>query len=202
MWIRPEKINFEGKWVRLEILNPELPYSDLYEIVLQSAKEPQDIFQYMPLGPFHTKNEFQEWLKKGSQVKDANAYCVFSKRLNQYVGMCSIICIVEEHGRAELGCIWYGKMAQRTEINTESMFLLLQYLFETLKYRRVEWKCDSQNIPSNKAALRLGFKYEGLFRNHMLIKGRNRDTAWYSIIDTEWQTVKEYFLKNLLREFK
>ncbi len=202
MWQRPEKITHEGKWVRLDILNPESPYSDLYDIVLSSSKEPYDIFQYMPQGPFHTKNEFKEWLEKEARVKDTNAYCVFSKRLNQYVGMCEIINIVEAHGQAELGSIWYGKKAQKTEINSETIFLLLQYLFETLHYRRVEWKCDNQNIPSKNAALRLGFKYEGLFRNHMFIKGKNRDTAWYSIIDTEWPTTKEHFMKNLLREFK
>jgi len=198
MWIRPEEKDIEGQWVRLEILNPEFHGEDLYQMTTTDGDR---VFQYMMYGPFTGKNEFKEWLAKQVKLTDHNIYSVYSKRLKKYVGMYSILNIDEKNGRAELGSIWYGKEAQKTEINTETSYILLKYLFEGLKYRRIEWKCDNENIASKKAATRLGFTYEGLFRKHMIVKGKNRDTAWYSIIDTEWEKVKNNFTVNLLKEY-
>ena len=201
MWIRPERKTFEGKWVILEVLDQDMHYKDLYDMAMSSTNE-NDIFRYMLYGPFTNENDFKEWMQRQVNMNDVIIYSVYSKRLNRYVGIYSILNIDVKNGRAELGGIWYGKMAQKTEINTETSYILLKYLFEDLNYRRIEWKCDNENIPSKNAAVRLGFTFEGLFRNHMIVKEKNRDTAWYSIIDSEWENVKNNFNNNLLREYK
>jgi RimJ/RimL family protein N-acetyltransferase len=103
--------------------------------------------------------------------------------------MISIMSMAPEMGRAELGHIWYAPEVQRTKVNTEAVFLLLSYLLGELHYRRAEWKCDARNERSRKAALRLGFQFEGVFRQHMVVKGENRDTAWFSLLDGEWPRV-------------
>jgi len=199
---RPHKHNLEGAEVKLEILNLELHGKDLCEIAMRPINQENNIFQYMLYGPFKNNNEFYEWIEKEQNMDDRNIYSVYSRRLNKYVGIYSILNIDENNGRAELGGIWFGKEAQKTEINTQTSFILLKYLFEDLKYRRIEWKCDNENIGSKNAAIRLGFKYEGLFRKHMIVKSKNRDTAWYSIIDDEWNEVKNNFTNNLLYEYK
>ena len=105
--------------------------------------------------------------------------------------MVSFLNIVSDMRRLELGHIWYSPDYQRSNVNTEAIYLMLCEAFDRLKYRRVEWKCDSLNERSRSAALRLGFKFEGIFRQHMIIKGRNRDTAWFSMLDSEWTAVKK-----------
>lgn len=107
--------------------------------------------------------------------------------------MITIMSIVPEFGRAELGHIWYDVDVHRSRVNTESTFLLLTYLFDTLGYRRVEWKCDNRNAASKAAAQRLGFRYEGTFRKHMIVKHHNRDTTWFSITDDEWPAQRQRF---------
>ena len=109
------------------------------------------------------------------------------------MGMISVMRITSAHGVAELGHIWYGLAAQRSPVNTESVFLLLRHLFDDLGYRRVEWKCDAENVRSRAAALRLGFRFEGIFRQHMVVKGLNRDTAWFAMLDTDWPARKANF---------
>ena len=102
------------------------------------------------------------------------------------VGMAAFMNIVPEHRRLEIGHIWYAPSAQRTEANTEAAYLMMREAFDELGYRRVEWKCDALNARSRAAALRLGFTFEGVFRAHMIVRGRSRDSAWFSLIDTEW----------------
>jgi len=115
-------------------------------------------------------------------------------RLRQvYTPMIAILRLAPEHGCAELGHIWYGLSAQRTAVNTEAVFLLLRHLFDDLRYRRVEWKCDALNVRSRAAALRLGFQFEGVFRQHMVVKGQNRDTAWFAMLDGNWPARKRNF---------
>ena len=202
MWIRPKEESFEGNWALIEKLNPKVHCDDLYEMAISSIDEDNSIFRYMAFGPFSDKDEMNLWLEKQSAMGDRNVYSVYSKRLKKYVGMYSIINIDEKNGRAELGSIWYGKEAQGTEINTETTYLMLKYLFEDLKYRRIEWKCDNENIASKKAAVKLGFVYEGLFRKHMIVKDKNRDTAWYSIIDDEWNEVKNNYINTLFKKYE
>lgn len=202
MYSRPTLKEIEGEWVKLEILNSKRHCIDLYEMANSSGHEGNSIFKFMAFGPFQDQNEFDSWLEKQAQLNDRLTYSVYSRRLNKYVGMYSIINIDENNGKAELGSIWYGKSAQKTEINTETTYKLLSYLLDELKYRRVEWKCDNENIASKNSALRLGFEYEGLFRKHMIIKNKNRDTAWYSIIDDEWPDKKEFIKKNLMKNYQ
>jgi RimJ/RimL family protein N-acetyltransferase len=135
----------------------------------------------------------QLWLQTLERSADPIVLTVFSTEHSARVGMISIMNIVPEHGRAELGSIWYTPSAQKTRINTETIFLLLKYLFDDLHYRRVEWKCNNENLPSKRAAERLGFQYEGIFRQHMVIKDRSRDTAWFAMIDKEWPAVRANF---------
>ena len=105
--------------------------------------------------------------------------------------MVSFLNLAPDMRRLELGHIWYGPEAQKTKVNTEAVYLMLSEAFDRLRYRRVEWKCDSLNERSRSAADRLGFKFEGIFRCHLIVKGRNRDTAWYSLLDSEWSSVKK-----------
>ena len=105
--------------------------------------------------------------------------------------MASFLNIASDMQRLELGHIWYSPESQRSNVNTEAVYLMLCEAFDRLKYRRVEWKCDSLNGRSRRAAIRLGFRFEGIFRLHMIIKGRNRDTAWYALLDSNWPAVKK-----------
>jgi len=199
MFKRPDKQLIDGEWVRIELLNPQLHRVDLFQMTNGSNSD--NIFSFMSFGPFKNKDEFDTWLEKQAELSDRLTYSIYSKRLNKYVGMYSIINIDIMNGKAELGSIWYGECAQKTEINTETTYKMLCYLFDDLKYRRVEWKCDNKNISSKNAALRLGFEYEGLFRKHMIVKSINRDTTWFSIIDDEWVIKKENIKRKLLHKF-
>jgi RimJ/RimL family protein N-acetyltransferase len=117
-------------------------------------------------------------------------FTVISKELNQRVGMMSICNIIPQMKTLELGNIWYSPIVHFSKVNTEVVYLMLSEIFDKLKYRRVEWKCDALNARSRAAALRLGFSFEGIFRQHFIIKNRNRDTAWFAMIDKHWSDIK------------
>jgi len=131
----------------------------------------------------------RRWLRAAEQGTDPIFFTVNHLADTRKIGMISIMSIAPEMGRAELGHIWYAPEVQRTKVNTESVFLLMNYLLSDLHYRRIEWKCDARNDRSRKAAVRLGFIFEGIFRQHMIVKGQNRDTAWFSLLDLEWPRV-------------
>ena len=144
----------------------------------------------MPYGPFAGKDQMLDWLKSCEASTNMDFFTVISKGLNQRVGMLSILNIVQQMKTLELGNIWYSPIVHFTKVNTEVVYLLLSEIFDRLKYRRVEWKCDSLNARSRAAALRLGFSFEGIFRQHFIIKNRNRDTAWFAMIDKDWSDIK------------
>ena len=198
MYLNPDEKTFNGNYVKLESLDSKKHANDLFDSFIND----QSIFEYMNFGPFVNKADFVDWLTRIEFLNDRLTYSVYSKRLEKYVGMYSIINIDVSNGKAELGSIWYGMEAQKSEINTESTYILLMYLFEKMNYRRIEWKCDNENIKSKNAALRLGFKFEGLFRKHMIIKNKNRDTAWFSIIDDEWVGLKNKFNDILIYKYE
>ena len=131
------------------------------------------------------------WLQHQALSRDPLFFTVFENSANKQVGLVSFLAIVPEMRRLELGHIWYAPAAQRTKVNTETIYLMLSEAFDRLNYRRVEWKCDALNARSRAAALRLGFSYEGLFRQHLIYKGRNRDTAWFAMLDYEWPAIKK-----------
>jgi RimJ/RimL family protein N-acetyltransferase len=195
-WPRPDAAEFRGEHVMISRLDPEADVDDLYE-VSHRTEEFRRLWTYLWYGPFPDRSAMLQWLASIRDSRDPIFYTVHSPALKKRVGMLSILNIAPEFGRAELGHIWYSPLVQRTRVNTEATFLLLCYLFDELGYRRVEWKCDNENEASKQAALRMGFRYEGLFRKHMIVKGKNRDTAWFALVDEEWPAVRANFVTYL-----
>jgi RimJ/RimL family protein N-acetyltransferase len=191
-WARPDIAGFQGQHVLISRLDPEADIDDLYAVSHGSA-EFERLWTYLWYGPFPNKEAMYHWLTSVRDSQDPLFYTVYSRELRRKVGMVSILNIVPDAGRAELGHIWYSPLAQKSRVNTEVTFLLLRYLFDDLHYRRVEWKCDNANEASKQAALRMGFRHEGVFRKHMIVKGRNRDTAWFAMIDDDWPAIKANF---------
>jgi len=186
----PQKTDYRGKFIRLSPINPWADSAELYECSHGSDIKEQ-IWTYMGYGPFDSIYSMQKWLAEGTRSNDPLFFTFHHLESKQCVGMVSFLNIASDMRRCELGHIWYSPQFQRSNVNTEAMYLMLCESFDRLKYRRVEWKCDSLNERSRAAALRLGFKFEGLFRQHMIIKGRNRDTAWYAMLDSEWIAIKK-----------
>jgi RimJ/RimL family protein N-acetyltransferase len=156
------------------------------------------IWRYLFAGPFDNLDGFAASLQAQVDALNGLCLCVIDLASGQPVGVTNFMNNSPEHLKIELGGIWYSPIAQRTMANTEATYLMLGHAFE-LGYRRLEWKCHSYNERSRRAALRMGFQFEGIQESHMIIKGRNRDTAWFRILDTEWPTVKEH-LEGLLRD--
>ena len=186
----PRQTNYEGKFIVLSPINPQADTEELYRCTHGSDAKEQ-IWTYMSYGPFDNVHSMRRWLEVRAKSKDPLFFTVHHRESKRRVGMVSFLNIVCDMRRLELGHIWYSLNAQRSNVNTESVYLMLCEAFDRLKYRRVEWKCDSLNEQSRLAALRLGFQFEGVFRQHMIVKGRNRDTAWYSILDNEWADLKK-----------
>ncbi len=186
----PRQTNYEGKFIVLSPVNPQADTEELYRCTHGSDAKEQ-IWTYMSYGPFDNVHSMRRWLEVRAKSKDPLFFTVHHRESKRRVGMVSFLNIVCDMRRLELGHIWYSLNAQRSNVNTESIYLMLCEAFDRLKYRRVEWKCDSLNEQSRLAALRLGFQFEGVFRQHMIVKGRNRDTAWYSILDNEWADLKK-----------
>ncbi len=145
----------------------------------------------MGYGPWVGSDQFEIWVEERPASTDPLWFTVTSNRNGQPIGMLTILNADLPNRRLELGHIWYIPEAQRTAANTEASYLLLSEAFDYYRSRRVECKCDSMNEKSKRAAVRLGFSFEGVFRNHLIVKGRNRDTAWFSITDAEWPKVKQ-----------
>ena len=184
-WPVPLPVVHTGKHV---VLTPFVAEADMDELfaVSHESEEARALWQYMPDGPFADVEAMRAFFTKWQGLPDVVVFTVSCLETGRKVGMISIMRITPQHGVAELGMIWYAPGVQRTKVNTEAAFLLLSHLFDGLKYRRVEWKCDNGNKRSMAAALRLGFLAEGLFRQHMVRKGVNRDTAWFAMLDSEW----------------
>jgi RimJ/RimL family protein N-acetyltransferase len=191
-WPAPERKIHRGQAVSLTPLDAEQDVADLYDLSHNPPAQ-QALWTYLFNGPFPTQAAMLTWLRSVQNLADPIFFTVTSLAHERKVGMISIMSIVPGMGRAELGSIWYAPLVQRTQVNSEATYLLLRYLFEELNYRRVEWKCDNRNEPSKRAARRMGFQAEGLFRQHMVVKGQNRDTAWFSMLDSEWPQRKANF---------
>ena len=191
----PSKRNLKGKYVILEPLKINKHSKDLFNNFTKDKKNL--IWKYLPYGPFKTYESFKNWSKGFCTKKDPFFYVIYSKKLNQYCGMTSYLRITPEHGSIEVGHINYAPNLQNTTEGTEAMYLMMQYAFETLGNRRYEWKCNNLNNASKNAAKRLGFKFEGVFRQMFVFKGRNRDSAWFSIVDKDWKKIKKGYQKFL-----
>ena len=188
----PSKKKLIGKYCFLEPINIRKHSKDLYKNY--SLDKKNIIWTYLPYGPFKSHGSFKKWLKSFCLNKDPFFYAIYSKKHNQYCGMASYLRITPEHGSIEVGHINYSPILQNTTEGTETMYLMMKNAFEVLGNRRYEWKCNNLNSASKYAAERLGFKFEGIFRQMYIFKGRNRDTAWYSIIDKEWPNYKKKYL--------
>ena len=192
---RPNKNFLIGTYTILEPINVIKHVDDLFDNFLKDNKGKD--WTYMSEGPFKEKKLFRKYLKDKNKIF---FYAIYSKRLKTYCGLASYLRIKPEIGSIEVGYITYAPNLQKTVDATEAMFLMMSNVFDNLGYRRYEWKCDDLNKRSKKAALRLGFKFEGLFRQSTIYKKRNRDTAWYSIIDKEWKKIKIVYKKYLKKE--
>jgi RimJ/RimL family protein N-acetyltransferase len=171
--------------VRLEPVDPAGHAGALFA----AGSEPR-IWDYLGVGPFEDEAAMRAWLDACAASEDPLFFTILVDGRPE--GMCSYLRIEPGQGVIEIGWIWFSPALQRTRAATEAIFLLARTAFD-LGYRRLEWKCDARNQPSRRAAERFGFTYEGVFRQHMVIKDRNRDTAWYAIVDQEWPSVREAF---------
>jgi len=188
----PSKKKLMGHYTILEPLQIKKHSIDLFKNFSKDKKGIDWI--YMPQGPFKNEISLKKYLKNKNLTGNPFFYTIYSKRLKIFCGLASYLRIKPQVGTIEVGYITYAKNLQRTVEATETMFLMMKNAFDKLGYRRYEWKCDNLNERSRKAALRLGFKFEGIFRQATIYKNRNRDTAWYSIIDKEWKKHKKKYL--------
>jgi len=191
----PSKKKLIGKYCFLEPINIKRHSKDLFNNFSKDKKN--IIWTYLPYGPFKTYISFKKWLKYYCLNKDPFFYTIYSIKNKQYCGMASYLRITPEHGLIEVGHINYSPILQNTTEGTEAMYLMMKNAFEVLGNRRYEWKCNNLNTPSKNAAKRLGFRFEGVFRQMQITKGRNRDNAWYSIIDREWKKLKKGYIRFL-----
>jgi len=185
---QPTPQRFDGRFITLTPLDVAADVAELFTIS-HADETTRKLWRYMPRGPFANVEEQAAFLREWQITPNVIAFAVRDASTQHCLGSISLMSVRAEHGVAELGNIWYAPAAQRTKANTEACYLLLRYCFEDLGYRRMEWKCDARNEPSRNAALRLGFTFEGIFRQHMIIKGENRDTAWFAMLDHEWPQI-------------
>jgi RimJ/RimL family protein N-acetyltransferase len=185
----PERSPLEGETVKLEPVDPARHAGDLFT----ASEGAPSLWDHLAYGPFEDQEVFTSWLEKRAASNDPLFYAIIERASGQAQGMASFMRIVPEHGVIEIGHIWFAPVLQHSRQATEAIYLLASHAFDDLGYRRLEWKCDSLNEPSRRAAERFGFVFEGVFRQHMVVKGRNRDTAWFSIVDGEWPAVRAGF---------
>jgi RimJ/RimL family protein N-acetyltransferase len=195
---RPARVTIEGQFCRIEPIDLERHAADLFE-AYSEAGDGRD-WTYLFAEPFSDFGAFREYLAKAAVSADPFHYAVIDRASGKAVGTFALMRIEPVHGVIEVGSVTFSPRLKQTPVSTEAQYLLMRYAFDELGYRRYEWKCDSLNAPSRKTALRLGFQFEGIFRQAIVYKGRNRDTAWFAIIDKDWPLVKSAFEKWLSKE--
>ena len=190
----PERTTLKGRFGRVEPLSVQ-HVGELWRAV----ERHDELWPYMSAGPFTNEKTFSDWIRFRIEAKDSVSYAIVDS-VNKPCGVAVLMEIRPEMRVIEVGSILYAPALQRTPLGTEAQYLLARYAFEALRYRRYEWKCNALNAPPRRAALRYGFTYEGILRAHMVIKGRNRDTAYFSMLDSEWPSRKAAFEKWLSPE--
>jgi len=188
---RPSRAPMAGRWCRLEPLDPGRHARLLFEAYSLDAAQLN--WTYLSVGPFGTPDEYTRWVEKAAQSEDPLFHAVVDAESEAAAGVAAFLRIDPANGVIEIGHLNFSPRLQRTRAATEAIALMLRRAFDELGYRRVEWKCDSLNAASRRAAERFGFTFEGVFRQAMVYKGRNRDTAWYSIVDREWPPLRAAF---------
>jgi RimJ/RimL family protein N-acetyltransferase len=187
----PQRISFDGRFVTLEPLSASKHGDELFEAAIEGDSDAR--FRYLGEYTPSSREEFQVWLDKVEASADPLYFAVIDKASGKVAGRQTLMRMDPANGVAEVGHIHWGPRIQRTPATTEAIYLFARYLFDELGYRRFEWKCNNKNEPSKRAALRFGFQFEGLFRKLMVIKGENRDTAWYAMTDDDWALAKPAF---------
>ena len=186
----PARAVMEGHYCRLEPLAAVSHADALYAANALNADG--GMWTYMAYGPFATREIYRAWVEGASGSSDPMFFAIIDRATDKAVGVASYLRIDPANGCIEVGHLAYSPLLQRKPAATEAMYLMMEHAF-ALGYRRYEWKCNALNAPSRAAAQRLGMSYEGIFRQATVVKGRNRDTAWYSVIDTEWGVSKKAF---------
>jgi RimJ/RimL family protein N-acetyltransferase len=195
---RPPRTPMEGRFCRVEPLDPQRHTADLF--AANSADKDGRNWTYLPYGPFAAIADYRGWVEQASRGDDPLFHAILDLPSGRAVGVASYMRIDPAMGSIEVGGINYSPLLQRRPAATEAMYLMMRRVFDELGYRRYEWKCDELNAPSRSAAERFGFRFEGIFRQVVVYKGRNRDTAWFSIIDSEWPALKSAFERWLAPE--
>ena len=186
--VRPERVDLGGRLVRLEPLD-----ADTHAFALHEAFAGHDaLWDFMAYGPFASATAYHRWARQREQGGEPIFYVLRDLATGRQGGVASYLRITPEAGSIEVGNICIAPIMQRSRVATEAMFLMMEWAFRA-GYRRYEWKCNALNLASRRAAQRLGFSFEGVFRNHMVVKGRNRDTAWFAITDEDWPAIREAF---------
>jgi RimJ/RimL family protein N-acetyltransferase len=189
---RPARSELRGAHVVLRPLDADRDAEPLYAQSHPPAADP-GMWTYLPYGPYRDPGELRDALARFQATEDPLFFTLLPLPAEQPAGVASYLRITPEHGVIEIGHIWFGASLRRTTAATEAIYLLAAHVFDALGYRRLEWKCDSLNQASRRAAERFGFRFEGVFRQHMVVKGRNRDSAWFAITDDEWPAVRAGF---------
>lgn len=182
--VPPNREPFSGRLCRLESLDAEAHAETLYAALSVDADERH--WTYLPYGPFPSFSDYQAWVRSMQGREDVLAFAIIEIETGLACGVACYLRLDPANGSIEVGHLRFSAALQRTALSTEAMYLMMKRVFEDWGYRRYEWKCDALNSPSRSAAERLGFQFEGVFRNSVVMKGRNRDSSWYSILDTEW----------------
>lgn len=184
----PQFVVLEGRYARLEPLGPQHA-ADLH----RAAAGQEQRFTYLFEGAPASEAEMGDWIARAIAKDDPLYFAVIDSATGRAEGRQALMRITPEHGVIEVGGIYWGPAISRTRVTTEALYLHARYVFDELGYRRFEWKCNALNQPSRAAAARFGFSFEGVFRQHMIVKGQNRDTAWFSMLDGEWPRLKAAF---------
>ncbi len=182
----PQRKLIRGRYARLEPVDIRAHAAALYAATHGAGHDPR-LWDYMFVGPFASPKDFSAWLSACARSTDPLFFAIVDRA--GAAGLASFMRISPGHGVIEIGNIFFARRLQHRREATEAIFLLLRYAFDRLGYRRVEWKCDSRNRRSRRAARRFGFRFEGLFRQHMVVKGRSRDTAWFAMTDRDWPRI-------------
>lgn len=188
----PARTPIEGTQVRIEPLDPEVHTSELYQASHDTA-EARHIWDYLPWGPWKEPDAFGSWLRALAGRPDRIWSAFRTRHDGRAKGMACYFDIAPDQGVIEIGGIWFSPEMQRTRAATETLFMMMSYTMDDLRYRRLQWRCNALNERSRRAARRLGFRFEGIFYSHMIVKGHNRDTAWYAITDQDWPVLRDIF---------
>jgi len=189
---RPAPVTLRGEHVLLRPVQPQADAAPLFAVSHPPEGDPA-IWTYLPDGPYESAEQLGRMLAWAQRSSDPLYFAIVPAGERRALGLAAYMRITPELGVIEIGGIWFGPQLRRTTAASEAIYLLARHAFDGLGYRRVEWKCNALNAASRRAAERFGFTFEGVFRQHMVVKGRNRDTAWFAIIDREWPAVRAGF---------